>query len=59
MQARDKQHYIETWEAHIDQLVSLGMPLIDADRKHWPELQAIQARLKELTAIAADQTYTN
>jgi len=60
-QAKDKDHYIKSWNAHIQTLSSLGMPLLDTPRRgsmgYYEELTLIQARLEELVLIAADEDF--
>ena len=53
----DKQKYIAAWSHHVDQLTSLGMPLISKDAELYKELTAMQDRLRELVLIAADSDF--
>ena len=53
----DKNRYIETWNSHIQQLTTLGLPLIYAEDGLFDELTRIQDRLEELVKIAADEDF--
>lgn len=50
----DKGKYTKAWNAHIEELTSLGMPLTSFDGSLYLELKDIQSRLKEMVKIAAD-----
>ena len=52
-----KEKYIRIWKAHIKQLGSLSMPLMDKDIELYQELLSIQERLDQLVDIAAEEDF--
>ncbi len=58
---KNKLHYIETWNNHVDSLSRLGYPLLNASEETelLLELQLIMNRLRELIHITADENFKN
>lgn len=58
-QAKDKEHYIKSWDEHVKQLSFLGYPLMESSKENelYDELIQIQNRLNQLIKIAADNDF--
>ncbi len=58
---KNKLHYIDVWNSHVDSLSRLGYPLLSASEETelLLELQLITNRLRELIHIAADESFKN
>ncbi len=54
MPAKNKEHFIKTWNEHIDELYRLGH-----DPKVHDEVKAIQLRLIQIVSEVADRKYHN
>jgi len=54
----DKETYIKSWNNHIEELISIGYPLMRAGDGLFDELTRIQDRLEELVKIAADKDFS-
>ena len=57
LEAKDRDHYVNSWNSYIQQLNKLGMPLIktsDKERDCFMELKECMDKLKELVIVAAD-----
>lgn len=53
MKAKNREHYIETWQDHIKQIVHLALAA-DVDHAEWT---ATRARLLQWVQRAADTTF--
>lgn len=56
-QAKDKLHYVMSWESHVNQLSGIAWALSDRDDGSYERLHEIQKELKELIKKAADQDF--
>ncbi len=53
-QAKNKQHFKDSWKAQVETLIGLQFNL---DPEHYDELKAHMRGLEKLVDIAADNAY--